>query len=78
MTISLKLRFGKFLLVRTNSMVINTLWFISRAINALLAMTMPRAKETHRHYEEQEKPYIFKGIDKLFEDFYKDLRRHWQ
>lgn len=35
-------------------------------------------KGDHRHYEEQEKPYTFKGIDKLFEDFYRDLRRYWQ
>jgi hypothetical protein len=36
------------------------------------------SKGDHRHYGEREEPYIFKGIDKLFKDFYKDLRRYWQ
>jgi len=32
-------------------------------------------KGDHRHYENKEEPYKFKGIDKLFEDFYGDVRR---
>ncbi|WP_333652298.1 toxin-antitoxin system TumE family protein [Dissulfurispira sp.] len=31
-------------------------------------------KGDHRHYKDKEMPYNFKGIDKLFEDFYRDLR----
>lgn len=31
-------------------------------------------KGDHRHYGDKEMPYKFRGIDKLFEDFYKDLR----
>lgn len=31
-------------------------------------------KGDHRHYRGKETPYKFKGIDKLFEDFYGDLR----
>ncbi|MBI3593034.1 MAG: hypothetical protein HY099_06110 [Nitrospirae bacterium] len=30
-------------------------------------------KGDHRHYGDKEMPYKFKGIDKLFEDFYRDL-----
>jgi len=32
-------------------------------------------KGDHRHYGNAEKPYKFQGIDKLIEDFYKDVRR---
>lgn len=32
-------------------------------------------KGDHRHYGDKEEPYKFTSIDKLFEDFYKDLRR---
>lgn len=32
-------------------------------------------KGDHKHYGNHEVPYRFTGIDKLFEDFYKDLRR---
>lgn len=32
-------------------------------------------KGDHRHYGDKEEPYKFTGIDILFEDFYKDLRR---
>lgn len=32
-------------------------------------------KGDHRHYGDKEKPYEFKSINKLFEDFYIDLRR---
>lgn len=31
-------------------------------------------KGDHRHYDDQAMPYKFQGIDKLFEDFYKDLK----
>ncbi|MBI4683608.1 MAG: hypothetical protein HY755_00220 [Nitrospirae bacterium] len=31
-------------------------------------------KGDHRHYGDKELPYRFQGIDKLFEDFYRDLR----
>ncbi len=33
-------------------------------------------KGDHRHYGELEKFYDFKGIDKLFEDFYKDIEKY--
>ncbi|GBD97650.1 MAG TPA: hypothetical protein ENG83_05110 [Nitrospirae bacterium] len=33
-------------------------------------------KRDHRHYGNKEGPYRFTTIDKLFEDFYKDLRRY--
>ena len=29
----------------------------------------------HRHYGDKEEPYEYKSINKLFEDFYIDLRR---
>ncbi|HHT9146678.1 MAG TPA: toxin-antitoxin system TumE family protein [Candidatus Wunengus sp. YC61] len=32
-------------------------------------------KGDHRHYADKEEPYKFKSINKLFEDFYIDLRR---
>ncbi len=32
-------------------------------------------KGDHRHYGDREEPYRFTGIDKLFEDFYRDVRR---
>ncbi len=32
-------------------------------------------KGDHRHYGSVQKPYEFQGIDKLFDDFYKDVRR---
>lgn len=32
-------------------------------------------KGDHRHYHDKEEPYRFKSIDRLFEDFYKDVRR---
>ena len=32
-------------------------------------------KGDHRHYKNKEEPYEFKNIDKLFEDFYQDIRR---
>jgi hypothetical protein len=32
-------------------------------------------KGDHRHYGDKEEPYGFKGIDELFEDFHRDVRR---
>ena len=32
-------------------------------------------KGDHRHYHDKEEAYEFKSIDRLFEDFYKDVRR---
>lgn len=32
-------------------------------------------KGDHRHYRDAVSPYKFKGIDKLFEDFFNDVRR---
>ena len=32
-------------------------------------------KGDHRHYENREEPYQFEGIEKLFEDFYQDIKR---
>ncbi|MBI4699446.1 MAG: hypothetical protein HY758_11240 [Nitrospirae bacterium] len=32
-------------------------------------------KGDHRHYGDKTYPYEFKGIDKLFEDFFNDVRR---
>lgn len=32
-------------------------------------------KEDHRHYGNKEEIYEFKSIDKLFNDFYQDIRR---
>ena len=34
-----------------------------------------KAKGDHRHYGGEEEPYKFKSINRLFEDFYQDLRR---
>jgi len=33
-------------------------------------------KGDHRHYGNREEPYIFISIEKLFEDFYRDIRRY--
>ncbi len=33
-------------------------------------------KGDHRHYGEMEEPYMFEGIDKLLEDFQKDIERY--
>jgi len=33
-------------------------------------------KGDHRHYRDTEKRYGFKGIDRLLEDFYKDIERY--
>ena len=33
-------------------------------------------KGDHRHYREKEEPYRFDGIDRLFDDFYADIRRY--
>lgn len=32
-------------------------------------------KGDHRYYKDKEEPYKFRDIDKLFEDFYNDVRR---
>lgn len=32
-------------------------------------------KGDHRHYRDSEKPYEFRGVDKLIDDFYRDVRR---
>ena len=33
-------------------------------------------KGDHRHYRGKEEPYHFESIDRLFDDFYADIRRH--
>ena len=33
-------------------------------------------KGDHRHYVRAEKPYRFKGIDRLLEDFYNDIEQY--
>lgn len=33
-------------------------------------------KGDHRHYYDQELPYIFRNIRELTEDFYEDIRRY--
>jgi hypothetical protein len=32
-------------------------------------------KGDHRHYQNKEEPYQFKTIEKLFQDFYRDIKR---
>jgi hypothetical protein len=32
-------------------------------------------KSDHRHYKDKEYLYTFKDVDKLFKDFYEDIRR---
>lgn len=32
-------------------------------------------KRDHRRYKDKEEAYIFKSVDKLFEDFYNDIKR---
>ncbi len=44
----------------------------------ILGYDNAEGKGDHRHYGQREESYKFKGIDKLFGDFYKDLRRYWQ
>ena len=41
----------------------------------ILGYDNAEGKGDHRHYEDKEEPYEFKNINKLFEDFYNDLRR---
>jgi hypothetical protein len=31
-------------------------------------------KGDHRHYGDKEEPYLFESIDRLFSDFYRDIR----
>ncbi|TAL22148.1 MAG: hypothetical protein EPN94_11655 [Nitrospirae bacterium] len=33
-------------------------------------------KGDHRHYESTEKPYSFKSIERLLDDFYKDMEHY--
>jgi hypothetical protein len=33
-------------------------------------------KGDHRHYRGREEPYLFVDIDRLFDDFYTDIRRY--
>jgi hypothetical protein len=33
-------------------------------------------KGDHRHYQGREEPYHFESIDRLFDDFYADIRRY--
>ena len=33
-------------------------------------------KGDHRHYKDTEKPYSFKSIERLLEDFHKDIERY--
>lgn len=33
-------------------------------------------KGDHRHYEDRAEPYFFESLDKLFTDFYNDIRRY--
>ncbi|ODS33681.1 MAG: hypothetical protein SCARUB_01201 [Candidatus Scalindua rubra] len=32
-------------------------------------------KGDHRHYKDKEYPYTFEDVDKLFKDFFEDIRR---
>lgn len=32
----------------------------------------------HRHYREREEPYQFTSLDRLIDDFYKDVGRWWK
>ncbi len=41
----------------------------------ILGYDNAEGKGDHRHYEDKEEPYEFENINKLFEDFYNDLRR---
>jgi hypothetical protein len=43
--------------------------------NRIIGYDNAEDKGDHRHYRNEEEPYAFKSIDKLFEDFYKDVRR---
>ena len=45
-----------------------------RSGNRVVGYDNAEGKGDHRHYGDKEMPYKFKGINKLFEDFYKDLR----
>ena len=43
--------------------------------NRVIGYDNAEGKGDHRHYGDREEPYEFKNIDKLFEDFYRDIRR---
>jgi len=35
-------------------------------------------RSDHRHHGEKDEPYEFEDLDKLFEDFYGEVRRYWR
>lgn len=46
--------------------------------NRIVGYDNSESKGDHRHYRDKEETYKFKDIDKLFEDFYHDVRRYWR
>ncbi len=54
-----------------------SLVYIKRGIR-IVGYDNAEGRKDHRHYGESEESYEFKGIDKLFEDFYEDIRRRWK
>ena len=43
--------------------------------NRAIGYDNSEGKGDHRHYGKREEIYKFKGIDRLFDDFYNDIRR---
>jgi hypothetical protein len=46
--------------------------------NRIVGYDNAEGKGDHRHYGDKEEPYGFQSIEKLFKDFYKDVRRFWK
>jgi len=46
--------------------------------NRIVGYDNAEGKGDHRHYRDKVEQYDFKNIEKLFEDFYKDVRRYWK
>jgi hypothetical protein len=46
-----------------------------KAGRRILCYDNAEGKGDHRHYLEVEEPYLFRGIDGLFDDFARDLKR---
>lgn len=51
-----------------------SLVYISNGIR-VIGYDNAEGKGDHRHYGKEKKPYKFRGIDRLLEDFYRDIER---
>lgn len=58
-------------------MTLNLSWYVIPMVKGkrVIGYDNAEGKGDHRHYEDKEEVYTFKNVDKLFEDFYNDIRR---